>query len=249
MRKIISIPVLLFLLTAQTQAQWGSSSGGGITPAGARKNTGWTAQGGLIAVDTVAQRIEWGGTANASIKIFDADGDSIIFRPQQNNGGFLQKDFGVTLSGIDTLGRVTSGPSYTGNGTVTIDAATAEPRLYFQASDADVVTAQITTSDQLSFIGATGGYLHDNDIELTAGTLNASSTMAGSGAFSGTNTTVTVAVTGGATTDLYFITLTGTASPAITDAVRVDAQTSQFVLTRGAAGTSGSTFNWLRIKP
>lgn len=247
MRKIICI--LLFGLVASASAQWGSGGGSGASIQTAREKTGWTAQGSLIASDTVAKRIEWGGTANASIKIFDADGDSIIFKPQQNNGGFLLKDGSTTLGGIDSLGRFTSGPSYLGNGTVTIDAATAEPRLYFQASDADVVTAQITTSDQLSFIGATGGYLHDNDIELTAGTLNASSTMAGSGAFSGTNTTVTVAVTGGATTDLYFITLTGTASPAITDAVRVDAQTSQFVLTRGAAGTSGSTFNWLRIKP
>lgn len=252
MRKIILIFILAF--AALASAQYGhnttaGSSGSGVTASGARGNVGWTAQGGLIAADTVTKRIEWGGTANASVKIFDADGDSVILKPQQNNGGLLLKDGSTTLAALDSAGRFTSGPSYTGNGSVTLDAATAEPRVYWQASDGDIATATVTTSDQISFGGASGGYLFDADAIWSAGTLDASSTMAGSAAFSGTNTTVTVAVSGGATTDLYLITLTGTAAPAATDNIRVDAQTSQFVLTRGAAGTSGLTFNWLRIKP
>lgn len=252
MKKFLFFLLAVLIVDVPAWSQYGhntSPSSSSVTIANARANTGFTAQGGLISKDTVVARIEWGGTANASIKIFDADGDSIIFRPQLNNGGFLLKDGSTTLAGIDSSGRFTSGPSYTGNGSITLDAATAEPRIYWQASDADVATATITTNDQISFGGASGGYLFDADAIWSAGTLDASSTMAGSGAFSGTNTTVTVTVSGGTTTDLYFITLTGAAAPAAADAIRVDAQTGQFVLTRGAAGTSGLTFNWLRIKP
>ena len=70
----------------------------------------------------------------------------------------------------------------------------------------------------------------------------------GSDAFTTTATTDTVTITGAATTDLYFVTLTGSAAPGATDAYVVQATATGFVLHRGAAGTSGLTYNWFRIK-
>lgn len=137
-----------------------ASAGSGITPAGARTHTGWTAQDGLIASDTVANRIEWGGTENASVKIFDADGDTVLIKPQQNNP-FLLKDGGTTLATLDSAGRYTSGGSYNANGTISLDGSGSQPLLYFRASDGDLQQAATTTSDQISFTGASGGYLFD----------------------------------------------------------------------------------------
>lgn len=143
-----------------------AATGTGTTPAGARANTGWTAQGGLLAVDTVVQRIEWGGQSNASFKIFDADNDTIVLRPQQNNGGFLYKDGSDALASIDTTGRITSGDSYSAAQTISLDGSKAaafggtQPELYIEGSDNDNWGLTINTSDQAVLNGASGGFLN-----------------------------------------------------------------------------------------
>ena len=83
----------------------------------------------------------------------------------------------------------------------------------------------------------------------TEGTINASSTMAGSNAFTTTAETDTVVVAGAAATDLYQIVLTGTGAPLAADACKVQARSGDFVVHRAAAGTSGLTYNWLRLQP
>lgn len=143
-----------------------AATGTGTTPASARANTGWTAQGSAIASDTVVQRIEWGGQQNASFKIFDADNDTIMLRPQQNNGGFLYKDATDALASIDTTGRITSGDSYSAAQTITLDGSKAaayggtQPELYIEGSDNDNWGLTINTSDQAVFNGVSGGILN-----------------------------------------------------------------------------------------
>jgi hypothetical protein len=98
-----------FILTADASGNatfQNISASGGASISTARAHTGWTAQGGLIAKDTVAQRIEWGGTANASVKIFDNDGDSVIISPQNLNE-FTVKDGSTILASIDSTGTGT----------------------------------------------------------------------------------------------------------------------------------------------
>jgi len=69
----------------------------------------------------------------------------------------------------------------------------------------------------------------------------------GSDAYTTTATADTVAVSGAASTDNYYITLTGTAAPSANDAFRVEATATGFIIRRSASGTSGLTYNWLRI--
>jgi len=80
------------------------------------------------------------------------------------------------------------------------------------------------------------------------GSLGLGSGGAGSDAFTTTAETDTVTITGAAATDLYFITLTGTAAPSANDAITVESTATGFVLHRAASGTSGLTYNWLRIR-
>jgi hypothetical protein len=91
--------------------------------------------------------------------------------------------------------------------------------------------------------------IEDADLIFSSGTTNNSSVSAGSNAFTTTATTDTVIVSGSANTDLYWIQLTGTGTPAATDAHKVEALSGSFVVHRGAAGTSGLTYNWKREKP
>lgn len=104
------IRFVLYRGTGATLTQFGNTltieaTGTGVSIGGARANTGWTAQGGLIAKDTVVARIEWGGTANASVKSFDADNDSVIVKPQTEYPLEI-KDSTTRLFGVDSTGFV-----------------------------------------------------------------------------------------------------------------------------------------------
>ena len=103
----------------------------------------------------------------------------------------------------------------------------------------------IDAGDSLATVTA----LISGDAVFTGGTLNASSVMAGSNAFTTTATSDTVTIAGAANTDLYSITLTGAAAPSANDAVRVQATTTGFIVRRASSGTSGLTYNWVRLKP
>jgi hypothetical protein len=72
--------------------------------------------------------------------------------------------------------------------------------------------------------------------------------LSGTDAFATTATTDTVAVTGAATTDRYFITLTGSAAPSANDAFRIQSTATGFVIHRSSSGTSALTYDWLRIR-
>lgn len=69
-----------------------------------RGKVGWTSNG-TITSDTVTTRIEWGGTANTSVKAFDADNDSVNIRPQ-NDYPLEVKDATTRLFGVDSTGWV-----------------------------------------------------------------------------------------------------------------------------------------------
>lgn len=72
--------------------------------------------------------------------------------------------------------------------------------------------------------------------------------LTGTDAYTTTATTDTVTVTGAATTDRYFITLTGSAAPSANDAFRVQSTATGFVIHRSASGTSGLTYDWFRVR-
>lgn len=114
-----------------------ANAGTGITPAGARQHTGWTAQGAAIAQDTVVSRIEWGGAANASMKIFDADNDSVKFIPQSLSP-IAVTDGATVLFNVDSTGNVGLGTASFGtNATQTLaiangTAPTSSPANTFQ---------------------------------------------------------------------------------------------------------------------
>lgn len=113
-----------------------STVSSGITVAQARSNTGWTTSAGTIASDTVASRIEWGGVAGTSVKVFDADTDSIIFFPQ-NVFALEYKDGSTQLASIDTLGRIMSGTRTLANPKIYLNGATTNPTIIFKDSQND----------------------------------------------------------------------------------------------------------------
>ncbi|MFH1321021.1 MAG: hypothetical protein ABII90_10260, partial [Bacteroidota bacterium] len=73
--------------------------------------------------------------------------------------------------------------------------------------------------------------------------------IAGSDVFTTTAAHDTVTVSGALATDIYLITIKGTAIPTATDLLTVEAIAGMFAVHRGAAGTSGLAYNWLRIRP
>ena len=110
-----------------------------------------------------------------------------------------------------------------------------------------------TENDSVFAISDSGAFGHASPTDAyrvsSKGVISQRSGRAsGSDAFTTTATTDTVTITGAATTDMYFITLTGSAAPGATDACRAQATATGFVLHRGAAGTSGLTYNWFRVK-
>jgi len=80
------------------------------------------------------------------------------------------------------------------------------------------------------------------------GSFTFNSVVRGSDAFTTTATSDDVAISGATVNDYYLIQPTGTAAPAATDAMTVEATSTGFTVRRGAAGTSGLTYNWWRIK-
>lgn len=90
--------------------------------------------------------------------------------------------------------------------------------------------------------------LHVSGTTNITGDLTLGSTVRGSHSFTTTAQNDTVTIVGASTNDFYFIMPTGPAAPAATDAIRVEATSTGFIVHRGAAGTSGLSYNWLRIK-
>lgn len=125
-----------------------------------RQNIGWTSNG-TITADTVTTRIEWGGTPNTTIKIFDADGDTVIINPQNLNMITL-KDGSTVLAVLDSVGNIVSGGIAGGNTTVAMQPAGSQPLVRLKATDGDEVDLTITTSDQMKFDEATGGYYFED---------------------------------------------------------------------------------------
>ena len=81
------------------------------------------------------------------------------------------------------------------------------------------------------------------------GSLNGGSTLTGRDSWSGTATNDTVTISGAATTDNYFITIKATAVPGATDiSFAVEPTSTGFIIRRGAAGTSGLEYMWMRIR-
>ena len=87
----------------------------------------------------------------------------------------------------------------------------------------------------------TGGLLVDGDISGGA-------TTRGSDSFTTTAQTDTVVIAGAGTGDFYFLQATGTGVLILADALSAEAISGKLVVHRGAAGTSGLTYNWFRIK-
>jgi hypothetical protein len=111
--------------------------------------------------------------------------------------------------------------------------------------NADLVLNAWTST---STVTITDGHTDFSDA-ITIGTnLIGGSQLRGSNAFTTTATTDTVTVTSAEITDYYWVQLTGTGAPGATDAHRLQITATGFVLHRGAAGTSGLTYNWLRVK-
>lgn len=94
-----------------------------------RGKIGWSTNG-TITVDTLVTRIEWGGTANTSHKWFDADNDSVVFRPQNLNV-IEYKDATTSLFLVDSTGQVGLGVGTpTANLHVLEDAKLGNGRVY-----------------------------------------------------------------------------------------------------------------------
>lgn len=85
---------------------------------------------------------------------------------------------------------------------------------------------------------------------LTASTnLIAGSTVRGSDSFATTAETDTVTISGALDTDYYFLTPTGSSIDADSDdLLMAEAGTGQLIVHRPANGTSGLTYNWLRVR-
>ena len=113
----------------------------------------------------------------------------------------------------------------------------------------DTVTGKGSNTVVLGNALTTDVYLSsDSGATVHAGVFAGTSLTRGSDAFVTTATSDTVTISTAAVTDYYVITLTGTAAPAATDAVNLQKTATGFILWRGAAGTSGLTYNWFRSK-
>jgi hypothetical protein len=80
------------------------------------------------------------------------------------------------------------------------------------------------------------------------GDIGGSPRFVGSDAFTTTAQNDTVLITGAATTDIYMVTITGNAAPVAGDPLRAEALSTGLAVHRGASGTSGLTYNWVRIR-
>jgi len=80
------------------------------------------------------------------------------------------------------------------------------------------------------------------------GSLDGGSTFTGRNSWTTTAQHDTVTITGAANTDNYFITLKAATAPGATDAYTVEPTATGFIIHRGAAGTSGLEYMWMRVR-
>jgi len=101
-----------------TTASNGIGLGVGVTPAGARRHTGWTTQTTPVATDTFVTRYRV-DAINAELILADVDGDTLRFRPQPSaNANVLEyKDGTSVLFSVDSLGNATTANGWSDLGT------------------------------------------------------------------------------------------------------------------------------------
>lgn len=120
-----------------------------------RGKVGWTSNG-TITSDTVTTRIEWGGAPNTSVKIFDADGDTVSTLPQgvATKYVWLYKDGATILAAVDSLGylysqvldQISSGNMIIGNASLTTE-------LQFNSAGNFTYNNWLKAPDMLEFLG------------------------------------------------------------------------------------------------
>jgi hypothetical protein len=85
--------------------------------------------------------------------------------------------------------------------------------------------------------------------ELTASsTLNFTTTVMDTNAFTTTAQADTVVISGALATDYYLLCTRGTSAPDTTDVLSYEAKAGSLIVHRPAGGTSGQQYLWLRLK-
>lgn len=140
----------------------GAAGGSGITPAGAHQHTGWTSNA-TTATDTLAREYLLTATGNALMRfgVVGVTNDSLLLSIKGGvlNYLFLKDGSNVLAAVVDSVGRLTSGGTFSTNGTASLDGSGSQPLVQLQASDGDVVQFTTNTSDQAVFSTASGGLL------------------------------------------------------------------------------------------
>ena len=193
------------------------------------------------------------GTGNASVMRIYGYGGSDIASPTAKAGTI----FNIVGGGYDgsawvnskiTLGfsaagtwSTTSTPTYFTFSTTPTGSTTQAERMRIDSSGyigiGDATPAYLLTVGSGDLFGVN-----------SSGEIIGNSVTRGSNSFTTTATEDTVTITGTSVNDYYQITLTGTAAPAATDAIRLEKISTGFILHRGVAGTSGLTYDWWRVK-
>ena len=139
----------------------------------------------------------------------------------------------TTLS--EQKATVFEAPDYTG-----VDLAISEAATVTIVGEPTISDAAPITSPYALWIKSGTTFLN--------GDFQGSSTIRGAHSFTTTAQTDTVTISGATSSDFYYMQPVGTAALILADALRAEAITGKLVVHRGVAGTSGLTYNWLRIK-
>ena len=171
-----------------------------------------------------------------------------------NYEGYLQAGNGLMAFTSRTslqLGDATSGSSvdigsYSGySGVINVVAGTAGRFIEIPLRN---YSTEVDTSAQ--FLDSAK---HNTFAIGSRGTISLRDTVAtGQHAFTTTATVDSMAVTGGLSTDYYFVTpqfVEGTTTFNANDALYAQAKTGWVIVMRNAGGTSGLKWNWLRVRP
>jgi hypothetical protein len=189
-------------------------------------------------------------------KSFTFKGDSIRFMSGTVDHGYIS---GNTTGGLVVVGSGSGseGVQMSDGGTGNyIDISLNKNGLYSPVFGAnDVIEFQYRASSttrndsmfQITDSGAAGSGRPVFQIS-NFGDIGGGSRFVGQDAFTTTAQNDTVLITGAATTDIYMVTITGNAPPVAGDPLRAEALSTGLAVHRGASGTSGLTYNWLRIR-
>lgn len=158
------ILLLVLILAGTSQAQWGQSGG----------RFYWSINGGTQKQDSI--RVAFGtgasGSVSGNLLTISATGTGATIANVRDSSGWYR--FGTTTKLTNSTNSVTKN--------IGIDMSGAQPVMNFYASDGDVTSFTVGTSDQMIWSGASGGYSYsDGGIFLGsatggnkgAGTINA----------------------------------------------------------------------------